>query len=167
IKDPIDTQTNDIRRIVEYAVIVLYANQDRDETFVWGEGKASKLLTIRAGDVQGIRANVSLTMVQAQNQAKLQSAMTAIDVVTKYFQIPEPDKVSARRAFVQALSSVGFHDSEDIIRQAAVDPMGILAMMPPEIAPLVQQAFEQAGLLAPAAPPADGDAAPVSAPAQA
>lgn len=62
---------------------MLYANQNRDETFTWGEGSASKLLTIRAGDVQGIRANVSLTMVQAQNVAKLQSAITAIDVVTK------------------------------------------------------------------------------------
>lgn len=149
IKDPIDTQTNDIRRIVEYAVIVLYANQNRDETFVWGEGTASKLLTIRAGDVQGIRANVTLTMVQAQNQAKLQSAMTAIDVVTKYISVPEPDKVAARRAFVQALSSVGFNDAESIIRAAAVDAAGILAITPPELQSVIQQALEAAGLIAP------------------
>ncbi|MEY3898820.1 MAG: hypothetical protein RLZZ214_4342 [Verrucomicrobiota bacterium] len=166
IKDPIDTQTNDIRRIVEYSTILLYANQDRDETFTWGEGKATSLLTIKAGDVQGIRANVTLTLVQAQNQQKLQSAMTAIDVVTKYIQVPEPDKVAARRAFVQALSAIGFNDADSIIRAAAVDPMGILALCPPEIAPLVQQAFEQAGLIAPPAAPGEQSPAPVSAPAQ-
>jgi hypothetical protein len=164
IKDPIDTQTNDIRRIAEYAVIVLYANQDKDETFTWSEGTAQKLLTIKAGDVQGIRANVSLTLVQAQNQAKLQSAMTAIDVVTKYFGIMEADKQAARPAFVQALSSVGFNNADDIIRKATVDPEGILALCPPEIAPLVQQAFVEAGLIAdPAAPasPAEEPPAPV------
>ena len=123
-------------------------------------------VTIKAGDVQGIRAHVTLTLVQAQNQQKLQAAMTAIDVVTKYIQVPEPDKVAARRAFVQALSSVGFNDADSIIRAAAVDPMGILALCPPEIAPLVQQAFEQAGLIAPSAAPGEENPAPVSAPGQ-
>lgn len=158
VKSPIDEQTADIRAIVEFATIVLYANQDRDETFSWGEGRESTLLTIKAGDVQGIRANVSLTLVQAQNQAKLQSAMTAIDVVTKYIQVPEPDKVAARAAFVQALSSVGFQNAEDIIRDAAVDAEGILALCPPEIAPVVEQAFIQAGLIA--APAAQQGATP-------
>jgi hypothetical protein len=88
--------------------------------------------------------------------------MTAIEIVLKYFQIQEPDKDSARPAFVQALSSLGFHNAEDIIRQAAIDPMGIIAMLPPDMAAIVQQAFMQAGLLAdPAAGGPEGVPAPV------
>lgn len=154
IKDPIDQQISDIREIVEYAVNVLYANQDTDETFTWTDGRESKLLTLQAGDVQGLRAHVTLTLVQAQNQQKLQSAMTAIDVVTKYIMVPEVDKVAARSAFVQALTAVGFNNADDIIRKAAVTPEAILAMCPPDMAPAVQDAFVQAGLIAPpAAPP--------------
>jgi hypothetical protein len=88
--------------------------------------------------------------------------MTAIEIVLKYFQIQEPDKDSARPAFVQALSSLGFHNAEDIIRQAAIDPMGIIAMLPPDMAAIVQQAFMQAGLLAdPASGGPEGVPAPV------
>jgi hypothetical protein len=62
---------------------------------------------------------------------------------------------------VQALSAIGFNNAEDIIRQAAVDPAGILAMLPPDIAPIVQQAFQQAGLLTPAENPSS-NAPPVT-----
>lgn len=149
VKCPIDEQTKDIQKIVEFDVILIYANQDRDETFTWGEGREASLLAIRAEDVLGIKANVTLTLTQAQNQQKLQSAMTAIDIVTKYIAIPEMEKPAARFAFVQALSSVGFHNAQEIIRDAAVDPAGILALMPPEIKPIVEQALAQAGFIAP------------------
>lgn len=166
VKCPIDEQTKDIQKIVEFDVILIYANQDRDETFTWGEGREATLLSIKADDVLGIRANVSLTLTQAQNQQKLQSAMTAIDIVTKYIAIPEPEKASVRFAFVQALSSVGFHNAQDIIREAAVDAAGILALMPPKIAPIVERALAQAGLIAPQGGPQGPapvpDAAPVS-----
>lgn len=149
IKAPVDEQTADIRAIVEFAVLMLYANQNTDETFTWGEGRDAELVNIKAADVLGIRANVTLTMTQSQNQQKLQSAMTAIDVVTKYVQVPEPEKEAVRQAFVQALNAVGFHNADDIIRQAATDPQGVLALMPPELQGIVMQAFEQAGVIAP------------------
>jgi len=150
LKCPIDEQIADLRSIVEYDVLLLYANQEVDETFTWGEGREAELLKINAGDVMGIKANVSLTLTQAQNQNKRESAMAAIGVIVQYIQIPENEKTAARYAFVQALSAIGFNNAEDIIRQAAVDPAGILAMLPPDIAPIVQQAFQQAGLLPPA-----------------
>ena len=153
IKDPISQQISDIRDIVDYAVHVLYANQDKDETFTWSDGRESKLLTIEASKVLGLRSHVTLTLVQAQNQAKLQSAMTAIDVVTKYILVPEVDKMAARSAFVQALAAVGFNNADDIIRKAAVTPEAILALCPPEMAPAVQAAFVQAGIMAPPASP--------------
>lgn len=167
VKCPIDEQIKDIRNIVEFDVILIYASQDRDETFTWGEGREAVLLSIKADDVLGIRANVSLTLTQAQNQQKLQSAMTAIDIVTKYIAIPEPEKPAARFAFVQALSSVGYHNAQDVIREGVVDANGILAILPQEVRPIVEQALAQAGLM-----PAKGgpqgtvpaqNAAPVSA----
>ncbi|MCE5310434.1 MAG: hypothetical protein LLG20_22585 [Acidobacteriales bacterium] len=167
VKCPITEQQSDIRAIVEFATLLLYANQDLDETFTWAEGRETKLLTIEKDKVLGIRVNATLTLTQAQNREKLESAMAATDLVIKYISIPEIEKPAARPAFIQALSSLGFHNAEDIIRQAAVDPAGVLAMLPPDIAPVVEQAFVQAGLIAPPggpeSPPAAGQAAPVMA----
>lgn len=163
VKSPVSEQTEDIRAIVEYDVLLIYANQDADETFSWGEGREAVLLNIQADKVLGLRANVTLTLTQSQNQKKLESAMTAIQIVTQWIQVPETEKQSVRYAFVQALSAVGFHNAEDIIRPAAVDAMGILALMPPDIAPIIQQALVQAGLLQDPAS-AQQNAAPGNAP---
>lgn len=149
LKSQIDEASSDIEDLVEFNVIQLYANQDQDETFTWGEGQDAELLNIKAGDVQGLRMNVTLTLVQAQNASKLQNAQAAIGIINSWIVIPETDKSSVRPAFVQALSALGFRNAEDIIRQAAVDPAGILAMLPPGLALIVQQAFEQAGVMAP------------------
>jgi hypothetical protein len=148
LKSQIDEVSTDIQSLVEYNVILVYANQDHDETFVWGEGADSELLSIAAGDVQGLRMNVTLTLVQAQNAAKLENAQTAIGIIQVWIGIPETEKEAVRPAFVQAIASLGFRNADDIIRQAAVDAEGVLAMLPPDIAPVVQQAFVQAGLIA-------------------
>ena len=163
LKCPIDEQITDLTAITNYNVLLLYANQEVDETFTWGEGREAELLNIKAGDVMGIKANVSLTLTQAQNQNKRESAMAAIDVITRWIQIPEPEKPATRYAFVQALSAIGFNNAEDIIRQAAVDPAGIIAMLPPDLAGIVQQAFVQAGIIEPEAASTEASA-PTAAP---
>jgi hypothetical protein len=147
VKSPVSEQTEDIRAIVEYDVILICANQDASETFSWGEGREAKLLEIDAEKVLGLKANVALTLTQSQNMKKLESSQTAISTVMNWFQVPEVEKPSVRYAFVQALSAVGFHNAEDIIRKATADPEGILSLMPPDIAPVVEQALVQAGLL--------------------
>jgi len=167
VKSPVSEQTEDIRAIVEYDVLLLCANQEVNEAFSWGEGREAVLLEIDAEKVLGLRANVALTLTQSQNMKKLESAQTAIAIVMQWIQVPEVEKAAVRYAFVQALSAVGFHNAEDIIRQATADPEGILALMPPDIAPVVQQALVQAGMLQdPAAPAqqqtADTGIAPVS-----
>ena len=165
LKSQIDEATTDVQHLVEFNVILLYDNQNHDETFTWGEGQDAELLQIAAGDVQGLRMNVTLTLVQAQNASKLQNAQAAIGILMQWIQIPEHDKTSLRPAFVQAISSLGFRNAEDIVRQAAVDPAGILAMLPPDVAPIVQQAFMQAGLLAaPEEMPADDAGMPMEEP---
>lgn len=160
VKSPVSEQTEDIRAIVEYDVLLLCANQDANETFSWGEGREAVLLEIDAEKVLGLKANVALTLTQSQNMKKLESAQTAISIVMQWIQVPEVEKAAVRYAFVQALSAVGFHNAEDIIRQSTADPEGILALMPPDIAPVVQQALVQAGLLQdPAAEPAQAETA--------
>jgi hypothetical protein len=148
LKCPISEQVKDITRIVEYDVILLYANQDVDETFTWGEGREAELMEIKANDVLGIRANVTLTLTQSQNQWKLEMAKSAVEIVNSYIQTPEIEKASVRQIYVQALSALGFHNAEDIIRQSTTDVAGILALVPPDVAPVIQQALVNAGLLA-------------------
>lgn len=152
LKSQIDECTADIRDIVEFNTIQIYANQNTNETFTWGEGESRELLTLEAETVQGIKMNVSLTMAQAQNVARLETARAAIETFARYVQVPEIEKPAARPMFTQAISSLGFRNAEDIIRRAAVDPEGVLGLLPPEMAGIVQQAFAQAGLIAPPTP---------------
>lgn len=163
LKDPIDQATRDCRACVEFNVHLVYANQDHDETFTWGEGEAAELLTIQAGDVQGLRVNVSLTLVQAQNQSKLQNAQAAAASMGQYAMLAETEKSSQRELYVQIVSSLGFNNADEIVRKAAVDPAGIIGMLPPDIAPIVEQALVQAGVMEGAAAPGGTpqEAAPV------
>lgn len=163
LKDPIDRATLDIRACVEFNVHQIYANQDHDETFTWGEGEAAELLTIQSGDVQGLRVNVSLTLVQAQNQSKLQNGQLAATAMGQYALLPETEKASQRELYIQIVSSLGFNNAGEIVRKAAVDPAGIIGMLPPEIAAIVEQALVQAGVMEGATPPGEpGEAAPVT-----
>ena len=84
VKWPIDQQSDDIQKIIQLAVTFLYANQDEDETFTWGEGKDAELIELKADAVKGLTMKVTLTMTQAQNQQKFQAAQAAIAIVTGY-----------------------------------------------------------------------------------
>lgn len=166
IKSPITEQTEDIRKAVECLALLLYANQDTDETFTWSEGRAPELISIKAEEVTDLKMNVSLRLTQAQNREKLEKAMAAMNIIMQWLNVPEMEKTAVRPLFVQALSSLGFHAADDIIRQAVVDPASLLQMLPPEMAAMASQAFINAGIIAPQAPatPPDGQSpAPVSA----
>ncbi|GAA5117145.1 hypothetical protein GCM10023212_05300 [Luteolibacter yonseiensis] len=162
LKDPITQLTDDIERVAGFNVDLVYANQDRDETFAWGDGEASELLTIKAGDVRGLRMNVSLRLVQAQNQSKLANAQAATQALASYIALPEMEKAAARPLFIDQITALGYNNAEDIIRQAIADPAGIIALLPPEIAPIVAQALTDAGVMAPATGLDNVDSAPVT-----
>jgi hypothetical protein len=165
-KEQVDGISSDIEKCVEYCVHLNYANLDHDEVFTWGEAADSQLFTIKAKDVQGLRMNVTLTLVQAQNQAKFQSSQAGIDVVMKYTQVPEHEKGASRLLFVEALTMLGFNEAQDIIRQPVVDLASLLVLLPPDQAAQAQAAFIQAGLIAPPAPEEAAGAAPALAPQQ-
>lgn len=153
LKAPIDEQKTDFQALVEFDVHVLYANHDTDETFTWTEGNKQELLTIKANDVAGLRANVTLTMSQSQNMRKIESADAAIKYLTTYLQLPEMDKVTAKPLFKQALSALGFDNAEDILRDGVVDLQSLLEIAPPDLQPAIMLAAEQ---MAQAPPPAPG-----------
>lgn len=149
IKSTIDEQIADITKIIEYDVTLIYANLDQDETFAWGEGRETVLMTVKAKDARGLKANVTLSMTQSQNLKKMESVNAAIGIVGQWLQVPEVEKPAVRYMYVQALQLMGFHNAEDIIRVAAVDAAGIAALLPPDVAPIVMQALAQAGIAMP------------------
>lgn len=149
LKEQIGQISKDIEKCAEYCVHLNYANLDRDEVFTWGEGSESELYTIKAADVQGLRMNVSLTLVQAQNLAKLENARAAIGIATQYINLPEPEKAAQRMLYVEAITMLGFNEAEDIIREAVVDVSTLIAMLPVEQQAQVQNALIQSGVIAP------------------
>jgi hypothetical protein len=162
----VDQMMGDLEKPVEFCVHLNYANQDRDETFTWGEGKDAQLLEIKANDVQGLRINVSLSLSQSQNLQKLEAAKTAIGIFMQYPAIPEVDKAGARVLFIQALRSLGFHEADQVIREPVVDAAGIEALLPEELKPVFQAFMQQMGMGAPAEGMA-GESAPEGQPSQA
>ncbi|MEI6674444.1 MAG: hypothetical protein WCO57_04620, partial [Verrucomicrobiota bacterium] len=155
IKWPITQMIKDVTPIVGLAVWFHFSNHDNDESFVWGEGKDAEHVELKSADVKGLKMKVTLTLTQGQNQEKLQNAQVAIGIVTGYASLPEAEKAAPRRVFVQALSSLGFDDADQLIRQSAADPAGIMALLPPDMQPLFQTFLQQQGML-----PQDPNAAP-------
>ena len=153
IKWPIDTFKDDITHHLDFAVALIYANQDTDETFNYGEGEDAELLEIKRGDVRGLRMNITLTMTQSQSQTKLESANGAMDMLGKYLLIPEIDKAAARPLVIQGIKALGFNQADQIVRKPVTDVQGIAAILPPEL----QQPFlmwaTQMGLVSPPAGP--------------
>ena len=165
LKWPIDQMSSDIEPAAEFAVHLHYANLDHDETITVGEGKDAELIEIKKNDVRGLRANVKLTLTRAQSMTALQSAQGAIAILQSYAALPESEKSSQRRLYVQAVQSLGFNDAERIVRDAVVDPAGIAALLPPELQPAFNAWLQAQGLAQPAAPGEPAAPGPESAPA--
>lgn len=142
----IDQIMKDLEKPVQFFVILNYANQDFDETFMWGEGKDAVPVIITAKDVQGLKANVSLTLTQSQNLQKLEAAKAAIDIGMKYAGLPEDQKAGQRLLFVQALKGLGFDDADKIVREAVMDVAGIGAMLPENVRPAFEQWLATQGM---------------------
>jgi hypothetical protein len=148
LKWPIDTIKDALAGPLDTAIQLLYANQEIDETFTWSEGRAPELMEIKRNDVRGLRLNVRLTMTQSQNQNKLQNAQFAIQFIQQYIVLPEPEKVATRSVFIQALQALSFQGADQIIREPVTDPMGIAALLPPEMQEPFLMWAQQMGLIA-------------------
>lgn len=162
LKKQVDVLKTSLTEDLCYNAQLIYANQDTDETFLWGDGEAQELIALKADAVKGLDINVRLLMSQSQNQFKLEAAQTAIGMLTSFIQLPEVEKVSARPLFVQALKALEFEDADTIIREAIVGPSDVLPLLPPEL-----QARFQQFLASPGAQPVSAGPQPPTVPSNA
>ncbi len=146
---PLMQMRTDLQKAVEFSVHLNYANLDADEVFVFGEGQDAELMSIAPGDVQGLRANVSMNLMQNQNMDKLQDAQVALQTLSQYVALPEIEKEAARKLVVQIFNSLGFTDSDRLVRAPIADAAGLLAIAPPELQGPLQAAMASAGLIMP------------------
>lgn len=153
LKWPINDAKRDCLPGMSYGVRLLLANMDIGETFVWGEGETVELIELTPARIRGIEMDVKLSMSQTQNMESLQNTQQAIQVALQYITLPEPEKVSLRPLFVQAVKSLGFDHADQFIREAITSPEQLLAMLPPELAAPFQAFLQQLqGQQQPAAP---------------
>jgi hypothetical protein len=139
LKSPIMHLKRGFEKDVDYNVVLLYSNFDREEAFVFGEGENEELVTLTPEMVIGIRFHITLTMSQAQNQAKIETCERATQLHLQYTQLPELEKQSGRSLYVQAIKALEFVDAEIIIRQAIITLEDAITVLPDEQKAIAQQ----------------------------
>lgn len=117
LKWPISDAREDLEVSATYGCKVLYANQNVDETFSWGEGTTRELIQLKADQVKNLEIDVTFQISQTQELEMRENTAQAIGLVMQYLQIPEPEKATVRELFIQALNLLGFRNSEQIIRE--------------------------------------------------
>lgn len=130
MKAPIDALKSSFTADINYTVKLLYANQDRDETFLYGEGENMELAQLRAADVRDLEIHVELLLSQAQSQTKLENARAAMQIHAQYVALPEIEKGPARSLYLQALRSLDFADADSILRPPVVNAQEAVALLP-------------------------------------
>ena len=98
---------------------ILYANQNRDETFAYMEGDATQLVTLNARNVKNLRLNIKLLLTRLHEREALESAKAAIEAVAQYLSvIPENEKDQVRPLFIQVLKALRITGADSILRHA-------------------------------------------------
>ena len=132
LKKPIRRLRRSKGRGFSYAVKLHYANFDRAEAFVWGEGHNKELVTITPEHVRDLDIDVEMLLTQEQNQNKLQGAQVMMQQLQGYSGMPETDKAGARVGVVQALKALEFSNAEEMVRKPVVTLESCLPLLPPE-----------------------------------
>ncbi|WP_345739051.1 portal protein [Prosthecobacter algae] len=117
LKRPVRGLRRSFGRDFGYAVKLFYANFDRDEAFVWGEGETAELMRLTAAKVEALDIDVRMLLTQEQNQTKLEGARVAVELFGRWVGMPEVEKVNARPLFLQAMKALEFDQAEEIIRK--------------------------------------------------
>ncbi len=131
LKKPVRRLRRSKGRGFSYAVKLLYANFDRSEAFVWGEGHNKELVTLTPDHVRDLDIDVVMLLTQEQNQTKLEGAKAMMQMEQSYAGLSEIDKVGARIGVVQALKALEFSNAEEMVRKPAVTVESCLPLLPP------------------------------------
>jgi hypothetical protein len=108
LKKPIRRMRRCKGRSFGYATKLHYANFDRQEAFVWGEGEAAELVTMSPEMIANLDIEVQMLMTQDQNQEKLQSAQAAMTLGQFYVSLLPPDRVQWFPVIAQGLKALDF-----------------------------------------------------------
>lgn len=104
-------------RAFAYAVKLFYSNFDREEAFVWGEGRNQQLVTMSPEQIRDLDIDVTMLLTQEQNQTKLEGAQVASQMIAQWLAVPEAEKASVRPLFLQAVKALDFDQADEIVRQ--------------------------------------------------
>ena len=118
-KLPIECVKDGLEDTLNITAVVLYANQNKDETFAYLEGDATELITLNAGNVQGLKLNIRLLMTRLHERESLESAKAAIEAVMQYVSnVAEAEKDQVRPLFIQVLKALRITGADAILRHA-------------------------------------------------
>lgn len=134
---PITNAQKDLKKSLEYDVVLIYSNHDKTETFTWGEGRNAEVLSLSPAEVKGLEMDVVFELAQAQNEKKLEESNAGIQIGQSYVNLPEIEKDSQREMYVQSGRVLGFHDPEKIFRPAVLTYEDLLSQLPPELAQML------------------------------
>jgi len=116
-KLPIESVKDGLEDALNILATVLYAHQDKDETFTFMEGDATELLTLTAQSVRGLNLNIRLLLTRLHEKDRLDTAKAAIDAILTYLNsIPEADKNQVRPLFVQVLKALRITGADGLLR---------------------------------------------------
>lgn len=132
LKKPVRRMRRSKGRAFNYAVKLYYANFDRDEAFVWGEGQNAELLKMTPEKIEDLDIDVRMLLTQEQNQTKLQGAEVALKLVGQWLQVPEAEKGAVRPLFLQAVKALDFDQANEIVRQPMAKIEDCIALLSPE-----------------------------------
>lgn len=95
---------------------LLYANQDKDETFTYGEGENETVAMLSRREVRGLKLNVRLTMTRFRQREVIEHSQQAIEVHQRYLALPENEKAAARPLYLELLRNLDIPGAETILR---------------------------------------------------
>ncbi len=132
LKKPVRRMRRSKGRAFSYAVRLFYANFDREEAFVWGEGRNAELVRMTPEKVANLDLDVRMLLTQEQNQTKLEGAQVASGLIGQWLQVPEAEKAAVRPLFLQAIKALEFDQADEIVRQPMVKIEDCISLLSPE-----------------------------------
>jgi hypothetical protein len=139
LKKPVNNLRRSITCEFAFETKLIYANFDREEAFVFGEGENAELVQITPEQVQNLDLDVRLLLTQQGNADKLKGAEVGTNMHQKWLAIPEAEKPAARPLYLQAIKALEFDSVEEIIREPKVKIEDCNLILPPEQQARLQQ----------------------------
>jgi hypothetical protein len=121
-KEPIQNMKSGIEAALYYAIRLIYANFDAEETFTYEEGDQTILAQINPEELRNLHLNVRLMMTRFSSLERRESAINAMALLQGYIALPEEEKEFARPLVVQGIKGWGIEDADSVVRPPLPPP---------------------------------------------